>query len=56
VIEVCPNRDYLVRTENGKEFRQNHRHPLHRVMPGTPGPAMTHAAAPQSQHATPTHN
>jgi hypothetical protein len=28
VIEVGPNRDYLVRTENGKEFRQNRRHLL----------------------------
>jgi hypothetical protein len=58
VIEVGRNRDYFVRTENGKEFRRNRRHLLHRVpvMPGTPGPAMTYAAAAQSQHAAPTRN
>ncbi|EFX62341.1 hypothetical protein DAPPUDRAFT_337088 [Daphnia pulex] len=58
VIEVGPNRDYLVRTENGKEFRQNHRHLLCRVpfMPGTPGPATTYAEAARGQQATPIKN
>jgi hypothetical protein len=55
VIEVGPNRDYLVRTENGKEFRRNRCHLRQRVpvMPGTPGPATTYTAAAQSHHAAP---
>jgi hypothetical protein len=58
VIEVGPNRDYLVRTENGKEFRRNRRHLRQRVpvMPGTPGPATTYTAAAQSHHAAPNLN
>ena len=53
VIEVGPNRDYLVRTEKGKDFRRNRRHLIRRVpvMPGIPGPAMTYAEAARSQRA-----
>ena len=55
VIEVGPNRDYLVRTENGKEFRRNRRHLLRRVpvMPGMPGPAMSYAEAAGGQRPVP---
>ena len=51
VIEVGPNRDYLVRTETGKEFRRNRRHLLRRVpvMPGAPAPTMTYAEAAGGQ-------
>ena len=55
MIEVGPNRDYLVRTENGKEFRRNRRHLLRRfpVMPGMPGPAMSYAEATGGQRPVP---
>ena len=48
VIEIGPNRDYLVRTADGKEFRRNRRHLLRRV-PIMPGPAMTYAEAAGGQ-------
>ena len=58
VIEVGPNRDYLVRTGNGKEFRRNRCHLRQRVpvMPGTPGPTTTYTAAAQGHHAAPNLN
>ena len=40
VIEIGSNRDYLVRTADGKEFRRKRRHLLRRV-PIMPSPAMT---------------
>jgi hypothetical protein len=55
VIAIGPNRDYLVRTANGKEFRRNRRHLLRRVpmMPGQHGPVKTYAEAAGGQRATP---
>lgn len=42
VIEAGPNRDYLIRTTNGKVFRRNRRHLLRRVpvLPTPPMPAI----------------
>jgi hypothetical protein len=55
VICIGSNRDYLVRTANGKEFRRNRRHLLRRVpmMPGQYGPAKTYAEAAGGQRRTP---
>ena len=52
VIKIGPNRDYLIRTPNGKEYRRNRRHLLRRdpVMPWQPEPAMTYAEAVSGQH------
>jgi hypothetical protein len=40
VTEIGPNRDYMVRTKNGANFRRNRRHLLRRTvtMPGPIGP------------------
>ena len=56
VIEIGPNRDYLVRTENGKEFRRNRRHLLRRipVMPGPSAPTVTYAEAAGGRPTAPT--
>ena len=58
VLEVGPNRDYLVRTTAGKEFRRNRRHLL-RHSPTMPGPGAgqsrpaTYAEAAGDQRPTP---
>ncbi len=51
VIKIGPNRDYLIRTPNGKEYRRNRRHLLRRIptMPAQSEPAMTYAEAASGQ-------
>lgn len=58
VTEIGPNRDYMVRTKNGANFRRNRRHLLRRTvtMPGPIGPPASIPGATPPIHPAPPAN